>query len=115
MIHIIKPGKIEPRYAFCPECHCEFTYELADLNDSYAGNYVSCPCCSFKILDNIKYSSIDPDKKLPNICSVNKSEQCRYFIKEQNRCSGTKDCDIVWCEGCADRCETKLFACEEKE
>ena len=52
MIKIIKSGKKE-FHATCPNCGCEFTYEMEDLSKKdYLGaiDYVKCPECGMTIL-----------------------------------------------------------------
>lgn len=72
-IKVIKHGKKPfPRNCTCPECQCEFTYELEDLKTDYDicymsypvqyRRYVICPDCGKRIFvdtvrDNISIGS----------------------------------------------------------
>ena len=65
MIKIIKSGKKE-FHAICPNCGCEFTYEMEDLSKKdYVGAIcdVKCPECGMTIL----HSGIDTQSRLSDI------------------------------------------------
>ena len=51
-IKIIKEGKVTKFTKTCPECDCEFEYDVSDLQTDYGvclttyhDTYVICPCC----------------------------------------------------------------------
>ena len=51
-IKIIKEGKITKFTKTCPDCGCEFEYDVSDLQTDYGAclityhdTYVICPCC----------------------------------------------------------------------
>lgn len=51
-IKIIKEGKVTKFTKTCPDCGCEFEYEVSDLQTDYGfclttyhDTYVICPCC----------------------------------------------------------------------
>ena len=53
-IEIIKQGQTKFT-KICPDCGCEFTYELDDL----VGNIINCPCCK-RIIFHKKSETIYP-------------------------------------------------------
>lgn len=62
MIKIIKSGKKE-FHATCPNCGCEFTYEMEDLSGKdYIGaiDYVECPECGRTVLHLGINTQIEP-------------------------------------------------------
>jgi hypothetical protein len=54
-IRIIKKGKVTKFTKTCPDCGCEFEYEVSDLQTDYSiclttypgqyNTYIICPCC----------------------------------------------------------------------
>ena len=54
-IRIIKEGKVTKFTKTCPDCGCEFEYEISDLQTDYSiclttypcqyNTYIVCPCC----------------------------------------------------------------------
>ena len=51
MKEIIKRGNLAKKKTICPECGCEFSFEITDINTSTFACYVNCPECGYIIKD----------------------------------------------------------------
>lgn len=83
MIKIIKEGKVTKFTKTCPDCGCEFEYEMSDLQTDYRiylttypgkyNTYVVCPCCG----KHIHHGYTEPDYSIlsPTISYTSKFEE----------------------------------------
>ena len=106
MIKIIKSGKKE-FHAICPNCGCEFTYEMEDLSGNYyigAVDYVKCPECGNAILHlgcNTQPRPIDiyyQRTVTDNMQSNNPCANCNYIKKLMLGQTYVGDAPCTWCE-----------------
>lgn len=46
MKNIIGHGYLKTKKAVCPYCDCEFTFNITDIDNNFAGPSLSCPLCN---------------------------------------------------------------------
>ncbi len=110
MIKIIKSGKKE-FHTTCPNCGCEFTYEMEDLsgkNYDYIGvsNYVKCPECGTPISHLTINTTPTPkpidiyykDTVTDNMQSNNPCANCSYIKELMTDHVYVGDTPCTWCE-----------------
>ena len=51
MKEITKRGNLTKKKTICPECGCEFSFEITDIDTSTFACYISCPECEYAIKD----------------------------------------------------------------
>ena len=113
MIKIIKEGIRELR-ATCPFCHCEFTYEIEDLDDGI----INCPCCSAILEAKSHMKEVTRDnmvwetpeyrklqeaiKQQPSYVDCNKPtspcETCSYYLRLKLGEAVVGDSPCLWCQ-----------------
>lgn len=99
-IKVIKQG-VKEFHITCPNCGCEFTYELEDLSKTdYLGAiyYVKCPECGITILH------LGFDTAIDNMQYNNPCDTCSYYqrLKERLKEAGeiyVGDTPCTWCQG----------------
>ena len=106
MIKIIKSGKKE-FHAICPNCGCEFTYEMEDLSKKdYVGAIcdVKCPECGATILHsgiNTQSRPIDvyyQHTVTDNMQSNNPCGTCNYYQRLKAGEIYVGDAPCTWCQ-----------------
>ena len=108
-IKILKHGKKQKFTKTCPDCGCEFEYEIEDLKTDYSicltsypgryNRYVLCPECGFKII----HDTIMNEMPRPlDIIYTNNTDPCEGCINKDgpkdafgNPVAGDSPCQ--WC------------------
>lgn len=112
MIKILKEGRPQKFTTTCPDCGCEFEYELEDVKTDYSiclttypgqyNTYVICPCCGKHIHHGtIKaegYISLPTSNKL-NDAEYNPCDTCsnRFGTMDGLGNPVVEDSPCQWC------------------
>lgn len=97
MIKIIKSGKKE-FHAICPNCGCEFTYEMEDLSGT---DFINCPECNAIMEHSVKVWPTDiyyQRTVTDNMQSNNPCANCNYTKKLMLGQTYVGDAPCTWCE-----------------